>query len=578
MGVDPVRRIVVPSCQMRFVPVLTLLVAFAACSAPEPKPGLIEQTQEITEVFETPQAYSVRTLDSISIERFLVQHPEYSTDSTDIRAFYQRRHYQYAWFVNDSLSQAASGFFSLVNSADTAYREVASVRDQLSDLLMTTHLTAADSLACDSCREQLELALTAQFFRFADKKYGGIVAGDLRELDWFIPRRKKNYAQLLDSIAAGHMDLSPVEPLHPQYALLKAQLKHYYELDALVGWDPITLGELKKLLPGETASPVPDIRQRLMVLGDLISEGDTINLSSTRYDSTMVKAVKRFQERHGLHPDGVIGKGAISALNTTPQERVRTMLVNMERLRWVPESTAPDLILVNIPEFRMHVYEEGKVAWSMDVVVGNGATRTVIFSDTLSRVVFSPTWSVPASIVRNEILPGMAKNPNYLASKGMEITGGSPDLPTIRQNPGAGNALGRVKFLFPNEYSIYFHDTPSKGGFAREKRAFSHGCIRLSEPARLAEYLLRNDTAWTADSIKTAMFKGKERYVRLKEKRPVTIGYFTTWVDGQGRLNFREDVYGHDDRLAQELFAEETLALLLPQRSDTTMSSVSAPK
>jgi murein L,D-transpeptidase YcbB/YkuD len=161
----------------------------------------------------------------------------------------------------------------------------------------------------------------------------------------------------------------------------------------------------------------------------------------------------------------------------------------------------------------------------------------------------------------------------------MEVIGGTAEFPMIRQKPGAGNALGRVKFLFPNEYSIYFHDTPSRGGFAREKRAFSHGCIRLSEPAKLAEYLLRSDTAWTADSIKTAMFSGKERYVKLTEKRPVTIGYFTAWVDGQGRLNFREDVYGHDDRLALELFAEETLAEIPAQGPDTAvMSNVSARK
>lgn len=560
---------------MRFVPLLILCALFAACSRPEPKPDLAVQAQEITAVFETPVAYSVRTLDSSAVERFLMEHPAYQPDSNDIRGFYQRRRYQYAWFVNDSLSQAAAGFFALVNSADTAYREVAYVRDELSALLQSTN----DSVPCDSCREHLELSLTGQFFRFADKKYGGIVARDLRELDWFIPRRKKNYAQLLDSIAAGHMDLSPVEPLHPQYARLKEQLKRYYELDTLVPWDHISLGDIKKLVPLDSAGLVPEIRQRLMVLGDLVSEGDSIVLSSAIYDSVLVKAVMRFQERHGLHPDGVIGKGVLTALNTTPKERIRTMLVNMERLRWVPESNSPDMILVNIPEFRMHVYEQGQVAWSMDVVVGNSATRTVIFSDTLSRVVFSPTWSVPASIVRNEILPAMKKNPNYLASKGMEIIGGTADLPMIRQKPGPGNALGRVKFLFPNEYSIYFHDTPSKGGFAREKRAFSHGCIRLSEPAKLAEYLLRNDTAWTADSIKTAMFSGKERYVKLTEKRPVTIGYFTAWVDGAGRVNFREDVYGHDERLAQELFAEETLATILPQGSGTAvMSNVSARK
>ena len=509
-------------------------------------------------MFESPVVYSVRTLDSAQIGSFLANHPEYQQDSSEIRAFYERRGFQYAWFVNDSLSQAAAGFAALVNGTDKAYREVESLRHRLNELLNATRTEALDTSACDPCRAALELALTAQFFRFADKKYSGMVGKDLRELDWFIPKQKKNYDRLLDSIAAGRMDLGPVEPLHPQYTRLKAQLKRYFALDTLVRWDPIALGDHKKLEPEDTASFVPDIRERLMVLGDLVSGMDTLFLSSPVYDSTLVAAMKRFQERHGLATDGVVGNGVIRALNVSPAERVRTMLINMERLRWVPETYAPDLILVNIPEFRMHIFENGQEAWSMDVVVGAGATRTVIFSDTLSNIVFSPYWGVPSSIVRNEILPAMRKNPNYLAKKGMERIGGSDTNPLIRQKPGAGNALGRVKFLFPNSYSIYFHDTPSKGGFARESRAFSHGCIRLSRPRELAEYLLRNDTVWTTEKIKEAMFSGKETYVGLKEKRPVTIGYFTAWVSADGRLNFRDDVYGHDERLAGELFFDPT--------------------
>lgn len=517
-----------------------------------------EQAQEITEVFETPVVYSVRTLDSVQIERFLATHQNFQQDSSGIRAFYKRRGYQYAWFVNDSLSQAAAGFAALVNGTDNAYREVDSLRDRLNELLNATRTEALDTSACDSCRAALELALTAQFFRFADKKYGGMVGKDLRELDWFIPKQKKNYDRLLDSLTAGRMDLSLVEPLHPQYGKLKAQLKRYFALDTLVRWDPIGLGDRKKLEPGDSATFVPDIRQRLMVLGDLITGMDTLVLNSTAYDSTLLGAVQKFQERHGLLPDGVIGNGVIRALNVSPAERVRTMLINMERLRWVPEAYAPDLIMVNIPEFRMHIFENGQEAWNMNVVVGAGATRTVIFSDTLSNIVFSPYWGVPSSIVQNEILPAIKKNPNYLANKGMERIGGSDANPVIRQKPGAGNALGRVKFLFPNSYSIYFHDTPSKGGFARESRAFSHGCIRLSQPKELAEYLLRNDTAWTAEKIKTAMFSGKETWVKLKEKRPVTIGYFTAWIATNGQLNFRDDVYGHDEKLAAELFFDPT--------------------
>lgn len=547
-----------------FLPFLAVVLV-CACSTPEQKPVTMEeQTQEIAEVFESPVAYTRRSLDSAQIIGYLVNHPEFRADSAGIMEFYARRKFQYAWFVNDSLSQSAMGFLSLANGADTVFREVADLRNQVQDLLSGTRADGRNITLCDTCQLHLELGLTAQFFRFADKKYGGIVGKDLRELDWFIPRRKKDFSRLIDSLTSGNMDLSLVEPLHPQYGKLKSFLKHFHDLDTIVDWSPITLGELRKLEPGQDASFVPVMRHRLMLLGDLIAEGDTIDMNSTEYDSTTVHAVKRFQERHGLSQDGVIGAGVLKALNTTPQQRLRTLLVNMERLRWVPESYAPDLLLVNIPEFKMHIFEHGEEAWSMDVVVGTSATRTVIFSDTLSKIVFSPTWTIPASIVRGEILPAMAKNPNYLAKKGMERIGGTDARPVIRQKPGANNALGRVKFLFPNSYSIYFHDTPSKGGFAKDKRAFSHGCIRLSQPQELAEYLLRNDTAWTTEKIKQAMFSGKEKWVTLKEKRPVTIGYFTAWVGTDGRLNFRDDVYGLDAKLAAELFFDPEAPPVVP--------------
>lgn len=535
------------------LPVLCL--ALVACQGPAPTaPTLEEQAQRIAEVFETPQAYTIRTLDSADIAAFLTRHPEYGIDSADVRAFYARRNGQYAWFVNDSLSHSAAGLAALVRSADTTYPEIAALRDRLDHLLLGAN--GYDMWGCDSCRLDLELSLTAQFFRFADKTYGGRIDRDLRELDWFIPRSKKDYSQLIDSLAAGHMDLSPMEPVHPQYARLKAALKRFYEIDTLGPWTKLDLGGRRKIEPGDSVPVVADIRHRLMLLGDLRAGSDTLVMRSMRYDSTLVEAVRRFQGRHGLQPDGVIGAGVMAQLNVPPRDRIRTLLVNMERLRWVSPTIAPDLILVNIPEFRMHIFEDGRPAWSMDVVVGAAVTRTVIFSDTLKRIVFSPYWNVPVSIVRGEILPALAKDPDYLHKKGMEVVGGTAALPAIRQKPGPANALGLVKFLFPNNYSIYFHDTPSKGAFAREKRAFSHGCIRLSRPVDLAEYLLRNDSIWTPEKIRKAMHGGKETTVNLthQERRPVTIGYFTAWVDVEGALNFRDDVYGHDGRLAQELF------------------------
>jgi murein L,D-transpeptidase YcbB/YkuD len=243
------------------------------------------------------------------------------------------------------------------------------------------------------------------------------------------------------------------------------------------------------------------------------------------------------------------------ALNVSPAARMRAMLINMERLRWVAEAPAPNLLLVNIPEFRLHVFEQDSQVLAMDVVVGNRATSTVTFSDTMTQVVFSPSWAVPQSIVRKEILPAMARDPRYLAKHHMRITGGSRSEPAVREDPGATNPLGRVKFLFPNSYSIYMHDTPARSAFEREQRAASHGCIRLSNAGALARFLLRNDPEWPPDRIREAMASGRESFVKLAQPWPVEIVYFTAWVDPGGILQFRDDVYGHDATLAGELFA-----------------------
>jgi len=528
----------------------------AACTAPE-LPTASTAAQEaagIDSVFQTHEAYSTRYLDKSDVDAFLNHGSVHPGDSTAIAGFYARRNYQYAWIVNDSLSQAALSFMDLSRSADTLFPSLKDLRDQAGRLLDHRQGAGADTLPCDSCLSAIELGLTELFFRLADQRYSGVVGRDLRELDWFIPRRKKDPSRLIDSLAAGHMDLSVWEPVHPQYQKLKERLRDHHRLDSINNWPILDLGETRKVEPGGSHPLVSDLRYRLISLGDLTSTGDSAVMSNDTYDSTMVSAMRRFQVRHGLIPDGVVGRGVIAAMNVPPHERLRTILVNMERLRWMPEQVAPDLILVNIPEYRMHVYEGGEEVLSMDVVVGTAATRTVIFNDSLSHIVFSPSWSIPQSIVRNEILPALARDPGYLKRKGMERVGGSDANPIIRQRPGAGNALGRVKFIFPNSYNIYLHDTPGKGVFAREKRAFSHGCIRLGKPTELAEYLLRNDSTWTTEAIHEAMFSEREQYVRLKRKRPVTIAYFTAWVDADGLLHFRDDIYGHDARLALELF------------------------
>lgn len=526
--------------------------------------------------FETPKPYTPQRMDSTAVLRFIARHPEYRRDSAQIRDFYAGRGYQYAWFQGDSLAGTADAMLNLLDPLGS---------NPVADPWRTL-IARADSLPtmADTMRLSIELGLTALFYQRAGQEYGGYVQGDLRELGWYIPRFKKNYTMLLDSLVTGRRDLTPIEPVHPQYRLLKQWLQRYHDMDTSGLAVPFAFTG-KKIAMGDSLPNLAALRHRLFLLGDLANDG-----VQGRMDSTLLQAVVNFQERHGQKGTGVPDAAMAQALNVPVAQRIRTLLVNMERLRWVNPAPPKDMLIVNIPEYRLHVIEDGKEAWSMKVVVGAVATTTVIFSAEVSLIAFAPYWNVPTSIVRNEIVPAMRRNQGYMARQDMEVlrggvvvspgsvpwstyNGGGPF--SIRQRPGPKNSLGLVKFLFPNEYSIYLHDTPAQSRFIPEQRAFSHGCIRLSEPAKLAEYLLRNDSTWTPKAIYKAMHAGKEQLVKVRPPMPVTIGYFTAWVDSQGRLNFRNDVYGHDARLAKDLFAPETdIANRAGAAASTTSASV----
>jgi murein L,D-transpeptidase YcbB/YkuD len=241
-------------------------------------------------------------------------------------------------------------------------------------------------------------------------------------------------------------------------------------------------------------------------------------------------------------------------MNDPLEKRIQQIIVNMERSRWVPVKLSNNYLVVNIPEYKLHVYENDSVAWSMNVVVGKDQHKTVIFNGDLKYVVFSPYWNIPTSILRKEILPALKRNRNYLSRHNMEWHNGG-----VRQKPGPNNSLGLVKFLFPNSHNIYLHDSPAKSLFQETDRAFSHGCIRLAEPKKLAMYLLRNDSSWTEEKITGAMEGRVEKYVTLRQPVPVFISYFTAWVDKLGKVNFRKDIYKRDERLAQMIIEKPAI-------------------
>ena len=336
--------------------------------------------------------------------------------------------------------------------------------------------------------------------------------------------------------------------MNQQYKQLRQQLTRYYKIEKSGGWPEIS-GVQKVYKQGDSAAAVRQLKERLRQSGDYI-DSDT----SILFTTSLKDALQAAQQRFGLKPDGVAGPATLRALNKPVTDRIKQMLVNMERMRWMPASGEGKRLVANIPEYKLHVYEGAKKVFDMRIVVGKAANKTVVFNDQMKHIVFSPYWNIPASIVRNEILPAMQRNSGYLSQKNMEQTGTRNGLPVIRQKPGGSNSLGRVKFLFPNSYAIYFHYTPARSLFGRNKRAFSHGCIRLAEPQKLAVYLLQDQQAWDESRISSAMNAGTEKWVNLTEPVPVAITYFTSWADNDGQVHFREDIYGHDKALAERLF------------------------
>ncbi|MET0637036.1 MAG: L,D-transpeptidase family protein [Chitinophagaceae bacterium] len=489
-------------------------------------------------------SYNSLFFDSSQLEPFIKA--ETLTDSlTDrIRSFYNSRNFQYAWFDSSGLAEQAHSFLNMQSQYINYARDSSVYNPQLSQLLdsltsrpdtMAYQITANDRL-------KYELLLTEYFFKYALKAYQGDNKINAQDLGWFIPRKKLDLTAVLDSVI-GKKGNGNYEPVSRQYNLLKTALLKYYTIEKQGKWDSIQLGQAFTQ-PGQSADAIRQIKERLILTGDL-----AIPDTTAIFDTALVAAVKHFQRRYGLKEDGAIDKNLMAELNRPIEQRIRQILINMERIRWVSADLPSDYLLVNIPAYTLYVYEDGKLNWTMGVVVGAVAHNTVIFQGDMKYVVFSPYWNVPPSIIKNEILPGIKRNPRYLAQKNMEWNGGN-----VRQKPGPSNSLGLVKFLFPNSYNIYLHDTPSKSLFAETNRAFSHGCIRLSQPEKLADYLLRNDTAWTPDKIHAAMNAGKEKYVTLKKTVPVFIGYFTAWVGSNGDLNFRDDVYGHDKKMEAKMF------------------------
>ncbi|WP_026950422.1 L,D-transpeptidase family protein [Algoriphagus mannitolivorans] len=409
----------------------------------------------------------------------------------------------------------------------------------------------------------LDLLLTNSFFHLSEHLHQGKVDPSQLKGQWGIPRKPltMDYSKLLKTAIVEKDIRRNLEKLYPNFTIYKKSREVLRALDEqtkgeLPEWKKIKVD--KSIKVGDTHSSIPALRERLAFWGYL---NDTLQKDSKVYDSLMAESVQAFQKKNGMESDGILGKNTVSALNFSPADLMGKAAVNLERLRWLPDTIQNlDLIVVNIANFQLDYLSKLDTLFSSKVIVGKEYTASPIFSAQMSYIVFSPYWNIPNSITRKEIIPAVRRNSNYLYQKNMEVitsSGRVVDPSTInwssksfpyliRQKPGENNSLGLVKFMFPNRYSVYIHDTPTRSLFDREVRAMSHGCIRLQNPAKFAQILLSHDPTWTPEKIDLAMHRRSEQIVNLPQKIPVVILYLTFWADSKGEAHFRPDIYNRD--------------------------------
>lgn len=420
---------------------------------------------------------------------------------------------------------------------------------------------------------ELDLLLTDAVVRLAyHASFGKVVPGEL-DPNWNFDRRlhTPDPAAELGSVL-GTTDLrSAIRERYNApvfYERLREALAHYRRITTEGGWPVIPSGPVLK--PGMASERVLPLRQRLQVTGDL---ADTPSGDPEVFDAVLKRAVIAFQKRHGLAPDGAIGAATLAALNVPVEQRVDQIRVNLERIRWVYRELPPDYVVADIAGFDVFLVRAGEIVWQARAQVGKPYRDTPVFRDSMKYLEFNPTWTVPPTILREDILPKLKRDPGYLAKRNMQVLDFSRktvDASTIdwkaisadhipyllRQGPGPDNALGRVKFMFPNAHAIYIHDTPSKSLFASSERAFSSGCIRVERPFELAELLLDDSAQWDQQGIQQLLDSGRTQRVYLKKPLPVLILYWTAEADADGRVHFRKDVYDRDQRVLEALDGE----------------------
>lgn len=490
-------------------------------------------------------------------------------------AFYRARDGKPAW-IDDALALTDAAAFL------DALRLVAG--DGLEPA--NYHLAALESLLAETRADRrkspqrvrpetladLEMLLTDSFLLCGSHLVHGQVDPETIQSEWFIQGRVEDLTAALEKgLRAGDVPgaLASLRPAHAVYAGLRQALRDLSGLAAAGGWPGFPAGP--KLVAGDRDPRVGALRTILAATGDHSPAAPP--LDPELFDSELERSVEAFQRRHGLEPDGVVGAGTAAALDVPAARRLEQVRANLERWRWIAPDLGESFVLVNVADFRLGVVEDGREVVSMAAVVGTAYRRTPDFSGRMSYLEINPTWTVPPKLIREDILPKVRKDPDYLKRKGFrvfsdwsagasEIDPGSVDWAGLdgasapfkfRQDPGPQNSLGRIKFMFPNKFDVYLHDTPERWLFGRAQRDHSSGCIRVERPVDLAEYVLRGDPAWTRETILEAIESGETRVVHLRRPLNVHLLYWTAWLDGDGRIQFRNDIYLRDAALSRAL-------------------------
>lgn len=495
------------------------------------------------------------------LEQLLKSHPVHllELDNPAVMDFYRERRYKPLWLnAKGRLKRADDLLHVIVHAEDEGLEPPDYYLEEIRKYMYSNVLS--ESI-------YLDLLLSAALYRYSNHVYSGRINPREVDAEWYIQNKPLDSQSLFADVASKESIVQLLEglsPRHPGYQLLKEQLRRFRHLVKQGEWQRFEPGRV--LEPGVQDSQVGQLRKRLKITGDLVA-GSLPDMDM--FDTTLAEAVMRYQIRHGLKVDGHVGPQTRKAMNITLRERIRQIRINMERWRWLPRELGNRYLMVNLTGFELYIMENDSRVLDMPVIIGKSYRSTPSFSSLISHMVYNPYWMIPRNLALKDIIPKQIHDPSYFAEKSIKVYSGlgkdarEIDPGTVnwdqlnkkhfpywlRQDPGPKNALGRLKFLFPNPYDVYLHDTPDRHLFEQDVRTLSSGCIRVKDPIRLAAYLLNDASPQMEEKVLANIHLGSNQGVSLSQPVPIYLVYWTAWAGPDGSMNFRDDIYRRDVRL-----------------------------